>query len=199
MSHSVPVRSHHALLVVDVQNDFLPGGALGVPGGDAIIPTINRVIPLFDTIVFTRDWHPADHCSFDSAPRFVDRSWPVHCVADTPGAAFHTDLTIPDNAIIISKAVTADREAYSSFQETALAAQLKSRGITMIYICGLATDYCVRFSAIDAIHAGFRVRIITDAVRGIDVPAGSARKAMEDMMVAGAEPVQSDLLVRMQD
>jgi len=196
MSHSIVVRSSHALLVVDVQNDFCPGGALGVKGGDTIIPAINRIIPLFDHVVLSRDWHPDDHCSFADDPKFVDKSWPPHCVAGTHGAEFHTDLEIPDDAEIISKAVHSDREAYSGFQGTHMTEWLKKRGVDMIYICGLATDYCVRFSVLDAIHQGFKARVVIDAVKGIDVPEGSERQAIDDMVRAGAECVKSSHLIR---
>lgn len=196
MSNSIPVRSSHALLVVDVQNDFCPGGALGVNGGDVIIPAINRIMPLFDHVVLSRDWHPNDHCSFAEDPKFVDKSWPPHCVAGTPGAEFHPDLHIPDRAEIISKAVHSDREAYSGFQGTRLNDWLNGRNVDLIYICGLATDYCVRFSVLDALNAGFRARVITDAVKGIDVPEGSVRQAINAMVRAGAELVESTHLVR---
>jgi len=196
MSNSIPVRSNHALLVVDVQNDFCPGGALGVKHGDAIIPAINRIIPLFDHVVLSRDWHPKDHCSFADKPRFVDKSWPAHCVAGTPGAAFHPDLDIPDGAEIIDKAVHSDREAYSGFQGTHLKEWLRERHIDLIYICGLATDYCVRFTVLDALNAGFRARVIADAIQGIDVPEGSVRQAIDSMIHAGAELVESSHMVR---
>lgn len=160
--------SHEALIVVDVQNDFCPGGALGVPEGDTIIPKINEMIPLFPTVVYTQDWHPRNHMSFSENPAFEDESWPPHCVADTPGAQLHKDLIRRDDALYIHKGTEPDREAYSAFSGTELDSLLRERDVTTIYIAGLATDYCVKNSALDARKLGFKVRVVLDACRGID-------------------------------
>lgn len=177
--------SEDALIVVDVQNDFCPGGALEVAGGDAVVPLINALLPRFSTRVFTRDWHPAEHCSFSAEPSFTDGSWPKHCIADTPGAAFHPDLEVPDDAHIVSKATEVDTEAYSGFQGTALAERLRARGIERVFVCGLATDYCVLQTALDAHSAGFDTFVIEDACRGVDNPPGTAAEALNTMEAAG--------------
>ena len=181
-----------ALVVVDVQNDFCPGGALAVSGGDAIVPIINGLAPKFSRHAYTRDWHPASHCSFDAAPRFVDKSWPAHCVQGTPGAAFHPDLVVPPGALIISKAMNPDKEAYSDFEDTAFAADLRNLGVKRLFVCGLATDYCVKATALDAVKEGFAAVLIADACRGIDVPAGSAAEAVEAMRQAGVVIARSE-------
>lgn len=178
-------RSSDALIVVDVQNDFCPGGALGVAGGEEIIPGINDVIKRFAVVAVTRDWHPADHCSFSGDPQYVDGSWPPHCVQGTPGAEFHTGLKIPDGALVRSKATSADREAYSVFEAGNLAEELRNRGITRIFVCGLATDYCVKATSLDALKEGFQVVVLEDLCRGVDNPPGSAADALDAMRKAG--------------
>ncbi|HEX2953762.1 MAG TPA: nicotinamidase [Bacillota bacterium] len=185
-----------ALIVVDVQNDFCPGGALAVNEGDRIIPPINRLIPSFDRIVYTRDWHPQDHISFSNQPQFVDRSWPVHCLAGTAGAAFHPDLTVHPQGVIVDKGTDKDEEAYSGFQGTDLAARLRAEGIETVYIAGLATDYCVKFTALDAIRAGFKVYLLTDACRGVDVPTGSVERAVAEMKANGVQTTPSDEVLK---
>ena len=185
------IQDSDALIVVDVQNDFCPGGALGITEGDAVVPLINTLTPRFKTRVFTRDWHPPDHCSFAEEPAFMDGSWPQHCVAGTKGAEFHADLTVPDDAHVISKATDPEAEAYSGFQDTDLADRLRSRGVTRVFVCGLATDYCVKQTAIDARAAGFETVLIEDGCRGVDYPAGSALQAIADMEAAGVQRAQS--------
>ena len=180
-----------ALIVVDVQQDFCPGGSLAVAEGDQVVAPINQLAPRFSTVVFTRDWHPADHCSFADTPEFVDGSWPPHCVRDTPGAAFHEALSVPDDALIISKATESDKEAYSGFDGTALVDTLRAKGVTRVYVCGLATDYCDKATALDAIKAGFEVFLIEDACRAVDIPPGSATQALDEMQAAGVRLVQS--------
>ena len=180
-----------ALLVVDVQNDFCPGGSLAVAEGDQIIPIINRLLPRFETVVYTRDWHPAAHISFAVQPRFVDQSWPVHCVAGTPGAAFHPALQVREDAIIVNKGTAVDQEAYSGFQGTDLADQLRRLGVATLYLTGLATDYCVKATALDARREGFQVRVIRDAVRGVDVPPGSAAQALRELEGAGVKLISA--------
>ncbi|BCD62443.1 nicotinamidase/pyrazinamidase [Nitratiruptor sp. YY08-26] len=157
-----------ALIVVDMQRDFMPGGALPVKDGDKIIPTINRYIQLFSNkslpIFFTRDWHPSNHLSFETH----GGRWPVHCVANSPGAAFAQDLLIPqDNKFIISKGTTEDFDAYSGFQGTILHSLLQERGRQRVFICGVATDFCVKHTALGALHLGYIAFILNDAIKGV--------------------------------
>ena len=185
------VNETDALIVVDVQNDFCVGGALAVRDGDAVLPVINRISARFSRIFYTRDWHPANHCSFSDAPEFVDKSWPPHCVQDTPGAEFHPELYMPDDAVVISTAADPDREAYSGFEGTDLAAQLRDAGIRRVFVCGLATDYCVRATVLDALSEGFEAVLVEDACRGVDIPPGNAAAAIAEMRKAGATVMHS--------
>ena len=173
------------LIVVDVQNDFCPGGALPVADGHRVVPVINSMLAQFDNVVFTRDWHPFDHCSFDDEPQFVDGSWPEHCVEDTPGAEFHGDLRVGLAVPVISKGTDPDREAYSGFDETALRERFDAWGIRRVFVCGLATDYCVKHTALDAKKFGFDTTVIVDACRGVDNPKGSVDAALAEMRAAG--------------
>lgn len=158
-----------ALIVVDVQSDFCPGGSLGVPGGDEVIPVINHLIPMFGRWIYTRDWHPKNHVSFSAHPRFRDLSWPAHAVQGTPGAEFCPGLDMPMNAILVSKGDDPQRETYSGFQveRLDLAAFLQARKVTRVFVTGLATDYCVRQTSLDALAAGFEVYLVEDAIRGV--------------------------------
>lgn len=182
------------LLIVDVQRDFLPGGALGVPRGEEVVPILNRYIRLFAAhglpIVLSRDWHPADHCSFQAQ----GGPWPAHCIAGSPGADFASDLAVPDQAIVISKAVTADEEAYSAFQHTGLGAQLQALGRQRLHVGGLATDYCVRASVIDALQQGFAVLLLRDAIRAVNLHPGDGAAAERAMIAAGAIDITFDKL-----
>lgn len=167
-----------ALIVVDVQRDFCPGGALAVPHGDDVVPVINRLLGLTDWLtVATRDWHPADHCSFKTQGGI----WPPHCVAGTAGAEFHPALDQTRIQTVVSKAVTRDAEAYSGFHGTDLAAQLSARGVNRVFVCGLATDYCVKATALDARSAGLGVVVIEDAIRGVEFKPGDCVKAVDEM------------------
>ncbi|WP_297506368.1 nicotinamidase [Thermococcus sp.] len=170
-----------ALIVVDMQRDFMPGGALPVPEGDRIIPRCNEYIREFRRrgalIVATRDWHPPNHMSFKER----GGPWPRHCVQNTPGAEFVVEL--PRDAVIISKATEPDREAYSGFEGTNLAEILKKNGVKRVYICGVATEYCVKATALDAVKHGFEVYLLRDAVKGIK-PEDEER-ALEEMKRAG--------------
>lgn len=177
------IRDTDALLVVDVQNDFCPGGALAVCGGDQVVSPINRVMGPFDHLVFSRDWHPRDHCSFSDAPEFRDGSWPEHCVQDSPGAEFHGDLRVPLDAIFVYKATHAEKESYSAFDETGLADTLRRRGVNRVFIAGLATDYCVKTTALEALREGFEVVVIEDGCRGVAKETTEA--ALEEMKAAG--------------
>jgi nicotinamidase/pyrazinamidase len=171
-----------ALVVVDVQRDFCPGGALAVPRGDEVVPVVNRLLSVTDWMaVATRDWHPADHCSFAA----YGGIWPPHCVAWTGGASFHPDLDVARIRSVVSKAHTRDAEAYSGFQGTDLAAALAARGIRRVIVCGLATDYCVKATALDARRAGFDVVVIEDGIRGVEVRPGDCDKAIDEMKASG--------------
>lgn len=190
------ITDHDALIAVDIQYDFLEGGALGVHEGQKVVPVVNRLTPLFDHVVLTRDWHPPDHISFSEHPQYRDRSWPPHSVQDTPGARFHADLVIPEQAYIISKATHPDREEYSGFQaiEADLAGWLRSRDVTRVFLAGIATDYCVHYTALDALHEGFEVYVIEDAVRGVS--DDTVEQAWKEMAAAGAKRIRSDELTR---
>lgn len=183
-----------ALVIVDVQNDFCPGGALAVPEGDAVVPAINALIPRFAVVVTTQDWHPEDHASFAAEPQFVDKSWPKHCVAGTAGAALHAQLALPPGTHSVRKGIRRDLEAYSGFQDTDLAQLLRARAVKRVYVCGLATDYCVKATALDAARTGFETWVIADACRGVNIPAGSVDQALVEMQAGGVKVVQaSDL------
>jgi len=180
-----------ALLVVDPQNDFMPGGSLPVPDGDSIIPVVNRLIELFNSnnapVFISRDWHPADHCSFIEE----GGKWPPHCVKETEGALFHPDLILPESSEVIDKAVIKEPDAYSAFQDTGLAYILEIRGLTDIYTCGLATDVCVRSTVLDGLRAGFKMHVIEDAARAVEINPGDGKKAICEMKAAGAVIIES--------
>ena len=185
-----------ALLVVDVQNDFLPGGALGVPDGDRVLVPINNAIAVFLAhglpIFASRDWHPANHCSF----REQGGPWPPHCMADTPGAAFSPALNLPASATLLYKATRVDEEAYSVFGGTGFEGMLRRAGVRRIFVGGLATDYCVLATARDACLLGFSVVVLTDAVCAVDVQPGDGARALAEMRRLGAQFAESkDLAV----
>jgi len=175
------------LLVTDIQNDFLPGGSLGVAGGDEVVPVLNRYIDAFVAkglpVYATRDWHPEGHCSFHAQ----GGPWPVHCVAGTHGAAFAATLMLPPDTTLISKATSPDQEAYSSFQGTDLDSRLRSAGIHRVFIGGLATDYCVLNTVRDARRLGYAVVLLTDAIRAVDVQPGDGKRAEAEMVGLGAQ------------
>jgi len=172
-------------LVVDIQNDFCPGGALGVPHGDEVIPVLNRWISEAQAkgipVFLTRDWHPTEHISF----RQRGGPWPPHCVQETEGARFHPDLKLPPKAEIVSKATTKDVESYSAFGDTDLAKRLREAGVKRLWIGGLAQDYCVRYSALDAIRQGFEVHVIVDATRAVNLNAEDGQRALDEIEQAG--------------
>ena len=179
-------------MVVDVQVDFCPGGALAVKDGDEVVSGLNRVIKAFERrslpIFFTRDWHPVDHISFKSRGGI----WPSHCVQGTPGAKFHPGLRIPAAAVIISKGTSRDAEAYSGFQGTGLEERLKSLGINEIFLGGLTTDYCARETTLDAHKAGFVVTVMEDCIRAVDARPGDGARALADMRRVGAKLATSE-------
>ena len=184
---SILPRPGDALVLVDVQNDFLPGGSLAVPDGDAVIPVLNRWIRRFlDAglpIFATRDWHPANHCSF------LDQGgpWPPHCVMGTPGAEFSRELDLPPDVPVISKAMRPDKEAYSDFEDTDFAVQLRGLGVKRLFVGGIATDYCVRATVLGALEHGFEAVLLVDGVRPVDVAPGDGERAVAEMVAAGAE------------
>ncbi len=178
-----------ALLVVDLQNDFCPGGALAVSEGDRIVPLVNRLLALPGLYkVATRDWHPADHASFESRGGI----WPSHCIQDSGGAGFHPDLDAARIDLTVSKGAQRDGEAYSGFDGTSLAADLRARGVRRIFVCGLATDYCVRATALDGRGEGFDVVLLEDAVRAVDVKPGDGERAIREMREAGCVLARSE-------
>ncbi|WP_240231289.1 bifunctional nicotinamidase/pyrazinamidase [Devosia lacusdianchii] len=205
---TIEITPRDVLVVVDMQYDFLPGGNLAVAGGDEIVPLINTLARHFTNVVFTQDWHPADHISFASQhpgkapfetvelPYGTQVLWPDHCVWNTQGAALSADLDIPHGQLIIRKGYNRLIDSYSGFQEadretlTGLAGYLNERDLGRLYVVGLATDFCVGWTAIDAAAAGFDVTVIEDATRAID-NAGSLAKAWADMAEAGVERVMS--------
>lgn len=186
-----------ALLIIDVQRDFCPGGSLAVTNGDKIIPVINELSPLFTNVVFTKDWHPLDHCSFTENGGI----WPAHCVQKTDGAHLHPDLIIPEDEINIFKGIDVDIDSYSAFfdnerkKETPLHTILKELEIEELYVTGLATDYCVKFTVLDALSLGYKVNVITNAVAGVNVEEFDVVNALIEMKDKGANLVFSDQVV----
>lgn len=182
----IKLREKDALIIVDLQKDFCPGGALAVPEGDQIVPVINTYIEHFQNhkglVVATRDWHPENHVSFKE----FGGIWPIHCVQNTEGAEFHADLKLPKDVVIISKADTPDKESYSGFDGTNLDKILKGRGITRIFVCGLATDYCVRATVLDGLRLGFCVFLLIDAIRGVNLQPDDSERAILEMLEKGA-------------
>lgn len=173
-----------ALLVVDVQRDFCAGGALAVPDGDAVVPVLNAWIAEARRggarVVFSRDWHPPDHCSF----RSQGGPWPPHCIQDNAGAAFHPSLHVPADAWIVSKGTDRDREQYSALDGTGLVERLQGLGVRRLWVGGLALDYCVRASVLDAVKAGFEVHLLTSATRPVDPQrAGEVLAEMQSLGV----------------
>ena len=198
-----------ALLIVDIQNDFCPGGALAVPGGDKIVPVINKLIDKFDAIIQTQDWHPEGHSSFASSHEGKNPYdtiemeygaqvlWPDHCVQGSEGADFHPNLNIKKSQVIIRKGFRKEIDSYSTFFEndqkttTGLTGYLNQRDITDLYTVGLATDFCVKWSILDGIDEGFNMHIVEDAVKGIDLD-GSVDQAWKEMKEKGVKITSSE-------
>lgn len=203
------METDKALLIIDVQNDFCPGGALAVPKGAQIITTINRLIGKFDRVVATQDWHPEDHVSFASnhpgkkeyeviEHKGIEQVlWPDHCVQGTKGADFHPELDTKRLDLIMRKGSNSQIDSYSAFREndkktiTGLEGYLNNLGIKRVYLCGLALDYCVFYSAMDSSELGFDTNVIIDATKGIDSPEGNVDEALNEMKEAGVEIVES--------
>jgi nicotinamidase/pyrazinamidase len=205
----------NCLLIVDIQNDFLPGGALAVPEGDAVIPVINRLQERFDLVLATQDWHPADHGSFaachpghnigdvielDGIPQIL---WPVHCVQNSAGAQFSTALDTTGVERVFRKGIDRKIDSYSAFfdnakrRSTTLAEYLRKQNVDEIFICGLATDYCVRFSALDAVELSFPTTVVEDACRGVNLQPDDSANALRELRKAGVKiQSSSELLIR---
>jgi nicotinamidase/pyrazinamidase len=197
------------LILADIQNDFLPGGALAVRDGDAIIPVVNQVQTRFPLVVATQDWHPANHGSFAAnhpGKQVYDQIelnglqqtlWPVHCVQNSPGAQLAPSLDRQRIARVFQKGIDPGIDSYSGFfdnahrRSTGMSEWLKAKGITEVYVCGLATDYCVKFTALDAVHLGFKVNLIEDACRGVSLKPRDVASAIEEMRQAGVAIVTS--------
>jgi nicotinamidase/pyrazinamidase len=193
----------NALILVDLQNDFCPGGALPVPGGDEVVPLANRLQSRFDVVVATQDWHPAGHLSFaanhpgrqpgesielDGIPQVL---WPVHCVQDTPGAEFHPALDRSRIERVFQKGTDPRIDSYSGFfdngrrRATGLAEFLTAHGVADVFVCGLATDYCVKFTALDAARLGFKTHLLAEACRGVELHPGDIQRAIDEMRAGG--------------
>lgn len=190
------------LIIVDVQYDFMPEGPLGVPEADQIIPIINGLIsniPPEFIVAFTQDWHPQGHSSFQEQ----GGPWPVHCIQDTPGAELHQDLIPHSNSLFIKKGTDLEVDSYSAFfdnerkKKTDLHGKLQEHGVQELYICGLATDYCVKFSVLDALSLGYKVHLIKDACRGVDINKYDTKCALEEMRQAGALIIESSMVPRL--
>jgi nicotinamidase/pyrazinamidase len=183
-----------ALLVIDIQNDFLPGGSLAVPEGDQVIPVLNGYIDEFNyrqlPVFATRDWHPPSHCSFirQGGP------WPEHCIAGSKGAEFSADLHLPDSAHIISKGTDAEQESYSGFANRTFKAQLGNAEVRRLFIGGLATDYCVFNTVRDALNFHYQVLLLTDAIRAVNVRRQDGENAINEMLQQGAMPITLDMI-----
>lgn len=185
-SNPLPLHAGDALLIVDVQRDFLPGGNLAVAGGDAVIAPLNACIARFALhqlpIFASRDWHPAGHCSF----REAGGPWPAHCVADSAGAQFAAALQLPAQAVIVAKGTARGQDAYSAFGDTELRSLLAERCVQRLFVGGLATDYCVLSTVIDALALGLRVVVLRDAIAAVDLHPGDGARALHRMADAGA-------------
>lgn len=186
----IEFKQYDALLVIDVQNDFLPGGALAVPVGDEVIDPLNRyaerMAAVSGGVWATRDWHPEDHCSFTAQGGL----WPPHCVQDTAGAAFSPLLRLPEGSVVVSKATEPDVDHYSGFGGTDLHEQLQANGVKRVFVGGLATDYCVLNTVKDALKLGYQTLVLLDGIRAVDVNPGDGQKAIDEMIELGATAVR---------
>ena len=184
--------SNKGLVIVDLQNDFCPGGSLAVREGDQIVPVVNDLIEKFSRLgwpVFaTRDWHPEGHVSFKAQGGI----WPPHCVQGTAGAEFHPLLRLSQSSAVVSKGTAQDKDAYSGFDGTHLTERLRSAGVDEVVVCGLATDYCVKATAMDGLRVGFGVTVVKDAIRGVNLKPDDSEKALEEMQQAGVTLADHD-------
>jgi nicotinamidase/pyrazinamidase len=191
---SFQLQKGDALISVDMQNDFLAGGSLAVPHGNEMIPVMNRYINAFEEkglpVFATRDWHPANHCSFKAQ----GGPWPPHCIQGTKGAEFPPDLDLPEDAVIISSATRPEKEAYSGFEGTDLHERLQKIGVRRLFIGGIATDYCVLNTVKDALSLGYEVYLLEDAIRAVNVKPDDGEKAKEEMFGSGARPMSIGIL-----
>jgi nicotinamidase/pyrazinamidase len=212
MTSRLAIGAADALIIVDVQNDFCPGGSLAIPEGDVIVPLVNRLARRFETVVLTQDWHPRGHSSFASShagrkpfetvafPYGPQVLWPDHCVQGTSGAAFHEDLDVPQASVVIRKGFRPAIDSYSALFEndrttpTGLAGYLRERGLTRLFFAGLAFDFCVAYSALDAARVGFQALVIEDACRAIDVE-GSAAAMRAELLARGIAIIASDAIL----
>ena len=189
MKKEIKLSKNQALIIVDVQRDFCPGGALPVLEGDQVVPVLNEYIKLFKKanarIFATRDWHPPNHISF----KMYGGPWPPHCIQQSEGAKFHPSLKLPDDTSIISKAMDPAKESYSGFDGTTLAEELKKEGVARVFVGGLATDYCVKQTVLDAIALGFETVLLLDATRGINAKPRDVEQAIDEMAAKGVEKV----------
>lgn len=187
----VTIQSGDALLIVDIQKDFLPGGALGVSYGNDVLPVLLGYISKFESrglpIFATRDWHPPNHCSF----REQGGVWPIHCVAGSPGAEPPSLLRLPSSTVIVTKGTVPETEGYSGFQGTTLNAQLKEAGVRRLFVGGLATDFCVLNTVKDALDLGYQVYLLSDAIRAVNLQPNDGSKAIEAMLQRGAILIES--------
>lgn len=188
---SLHVEPSDALVIVDPQNDFLPGGTLAVAEGNRIFEPINRIMPLFNHVLATRDWHPEDHSFFEVNGGI----WPFHCIANTHGAEFSPLLQTGSIELVMSKGTDPDTDGYSAFAGTDLAVQLHNLEIKRLFICGLATDYCVKMTSIEAKHHGFEAVVLTDAIAAVKLRPQDEKNALSDMQGHGVRLATSDELV----
>ncbi len=187
MTAAYEIRPTDALVIVDVQHDFLPGGALGVAEGERIFDPIDELAPRFSRVYATRDWHPADHSSYAQ----YGGPWPVHCVAESHGAAFDARLNLENVDVVIDKGTDRLTDGYSGFAATSLESDLREHGVKRVFVCGLATDYCVKATALDAKAAGFDVVVIQDAAAAVNVQPGDEERALQEVRDAGVAVARS--------
>lgn len=183
----IAIDQHDALIVVDPQNDFCPGGSLAVPHGDDIFDTVNAVMPKFRYVLATQDWHPPEHKYFQA----FGGPWPYHCLQDSPGAAFHPKLDVAYVQETVRKGMDPELDGYSGFAGTDLGERLRQLGVRRVFICGLATDYCVKATAIEAVRNGFETYVLTDLIRAVELQPGDGERALREMAAAGANLIDS--------